>query len=206
MDCPAKSTQASTAATPCFTGAIRRKQQVSGATRELQLNARPEPATVGDVGGVCAAQVRGGCHGMDPVYRRRGIDHCRNDFAAFVPSSTHVSDRVGSTVGAVKSKDEVRAWQQGQKGRFIEHGARDMQCLLVAYAQESREIVPCPGAEIRNGSQEFRSAGFDAAAVRCDQQTPLDACVTKRNSEIPARNIAPVEHFLVTARFSQRTQ
>ncbi len=43
-------------------------------------------------------------------------------------------------------------------------------------------------------SAEFRSAGLDATAVRCDQQTRRDVSVTKRNAEIPTRNAASVEH------------
>src|SRR6266446_5045421 len=101
VDCSRKSTQASTAAAPCLAGAIRRKQQVSGGARELQLNAIPELAAVGEVRGFCATQVRGGFHGVDPVFRRGGIDHRRDGCAACFPSPTDVNDLVASIVGAV---------------------------------------------------------------------------------------------------------
>jgi hypothetical protein len=178
------SPKAWTAAAPCLAGAIRRKQQVPGAARELQLNAIPEFAAVGEICGFCAAQVRGGLFGVDPMFRRGSIDHRRDGCAACFPSPTDVSDLVTGIVGAVQGKDEARAWQQGEKGGFIEQRASNVQCFSVALAQESRELVPCPVTEVRNSPQEFRSAWLNASAVRGDQQTPRDVSITKRNADI----------------------
>ena len=91
------------------------------------------------------------------------------------------------------------------EGWVHQTAARNVQSLVVTLAQESRELVPCPVTEVRNGPKEFRSSWLDATAMRCHQQTPPDASVSKRNAEIPARNIAPVEYLLVAAQLSQET-
>ena len=111
MDCSCQSPQTWTATAPCLAGAVRRKQQFSGGARKFQLNAMPEPAAIGEIPGFCAAQVGRCLLGVDPVFCRGSIDHCRHGCAACFPSPTDVNDLVTGIVGAVQGKDEVRAWQ-----------------------------------------------------------------------------------------------
>ena len=61
-----------------------------------------------------------------------------------------------------------------------------MQGFFVALAKKSSKLVPCP-AEIRESPQDFRGAGFDAAAVRRDHQTSTDVPIAEGNAKIPTR-------------------
>jgi hypothetical protein len=179
------------------------------------LDALRELTSVGEVGGIRAAQSAGviddsglddNILGLNLVYGRRGVDHFCDGGSSGFPVSADVGDLGPYLVGAVKCKDEIRFRQQGEKRGFVELGAGNMQAFIIAFAKESRELVPCPAAEFRNRSHDFRGARLDPAAMRCNQQTSGDISVTKGDAKVPARNVPLVKHLLVIVRFVQATQ
>ena len=110
MDCLCKCIEAWAAASSCFAGAIRWKQQISSSAGELELDTLRELTAVGDVGKFCTVQVAGGVggiQGVDPVCGGSGINHLRDGCPAGFPVPSDVRDLVTYLVGAMKCNYEI---------------------------------------------------------------------------------------------------
>jgi len=80
-----------------------------------------------------------------------------------------------------------------------------MQSFFIAFPKKSREFVPRPTADFHNGPQDFRSAGFDPAAVGRDQEAKFDLAVPERDTKVAAGNVPALQNLRVTSRFSHGT-
>jgi hypothetical protein len=159
------------ASTPSgFAGRIGREQQVSRSSRKLELYSFRASSQIRDVGVVQASKTRGvdAVHRVrspNPVFPESRIDRFGDALAPELPFTANVHNWLQGLACAMKREHKPGLGQHAPERGFIKTSARNMQSVLIAFPKKARELVPRPSACLHNGPQDFRSAGFDAAAV-----------------------------------------
>jgi hypothetical protein len=99
------------------------------------------------------------------VFLESRIYRFGDSLAAELPFTANVHNWLQGLACAMKRNHKPGLGQHAFERGFIKTTARNMQSFLIAFPKKACELVPRPAADLHNRPQDFRSAGFDAAAV-----------------------------------------
>jgi len=143
--------------------------------------------------------------GPNPMFPESRIYRFGDGLATELPFTANVDNWFQGLGCAMKGNHKPGLGQHALKRRLIKTSARNMQSFFIAFPKKSREFVPRPTADFHNGPQDFRSAGFDPAAVGRDQEAKFDLAVPERDTKVAAGNVPALQNLRVTSRFSHGT-